>query len=130
LEMQVEAERQVWLENPLRKGLDEYIFQHEAFPPDRTYQEVLERLRPALDQFASDPGLWAAAYRADYHRFDLGEMRRVPIEWNAAAASRKPFEGTIWLTRSCWNGWCTGLVFSYGGVRRTSDPQALGFQRD
>jgi hypothetical protein len=128
LEMQVEGERG-WLENSLRNALNEYIAEHQALPPDRTYEEVLERLRPRLDRFGTDPGLWAAAYRADYHRFDTGERRRAPIEWNAAAAGEKPFEGpprTIWRTRSCWDGWCTGLVFD-GGVRRTSDRQMLGF---
>src|SRR5439155_25294454 len=107
------------------------IGEHEALPPDRTYEDVLERLRPRLDGFASDPGLWAAAYRANYRRFDLGEMRRRPIEWNAAAARRKLSEGLsqpLWLTRSRWDGWCEGLVLDPSlAVRRTADPQKLGF---
>ena len=116
----------------MRRALNDYIGQHEALPPDRTYAEVLQRLRPQLGRFGRDPGLWAAAYWPNYHRFDLGEMRRAPVEWNAAAGREKLFEGpprTLWLTRSRADGRYEGMVIDLPGamVGRTSDPAKLGF---
>lgn len=132
LEMQVGAQRHVFLQGELRGALNDYIGQHQALPPDLTYAEVLQRLRPDIDRFGRDPGLWAAAYRPIYHRFDLGEMRRAPVEWNARAAREKLFEGpprTLWLSRSCSDGHCEGLVMELPGamVGRHSDPVKLGY---
>jgi hypothetical protein len=133
LEIQVAAERQVWLQHELQRALSEYMAEHRALPPDRTYEDVLRRLRPQLGPFAGDRGLWAAAYRPDYHRFDVGEMRRVPIEWNASVSNEKLDSGptrTVWLSRSSGDGYSEGLVIELPGgvVERTTDPAKLGFR--
>lgn len=134
LEMQVHAQREVWLLHHVRKALNDYVALHQALPPDRTYAEILQRLRPQLGPYASDPGLWAAAYRPNYYRFDLGEMRRVPIEWNPGLGKEGLFEGpprTVWLSRSCSDGgYCQGLIVDLPGrvVGRTTDPVKLGLK--
>ena len=110
LEMQVNAQRHFWLGRRIKRGLEQYIAQNQAVPPAHTYGEMLETLGPALGRYAKDPNLWAAAYAANYHRFDTGEMHREPVgEWNVAASGRKLFSHTdrthevknsdIWLIR-------------------------------
>jgi hypothetical protein len=133
LEMRVSHQRHAWLQTQVLMAINDYLGEHEALPPDRTYAELLERLQPRLGRFAADPGLWAAAYHPVYHRFDTGEMRRgAAVEWNPAVASEKLLEGpprTIWLTRSRVDGFCEGLVMQLPGVvvSRTIDPERLGF---
>jgi hypothetical protein len=91
--------------------------------------QLLTLLKPNLGRFAADPGLWAAAYVPDYGRFDTGEMRRNPIEWNTAVAGKKldDLAGTVWLTRSIYHGFTEGLVWS-GRVERNTDPKVLGYR--
>jgi hypothetical protein len=140
LEMQVNGHRHVWLEHSIKRALQEYITEHQAVPPAHTYAEMMEALRPMLGGYAKDPGLWAAAYSANYHRFDVGEMRRDPMsEWNTAASGRKLIPDTartqeasdseIWLirTRTAYGVRGYMLSLSGGGLGRTDDPQKLGY---
>lgn len=140
LEMQANAQRHFWLGRRVQSLLGLYIAEHQAVPPAHNYGEMLEALRPTLGRYAKDPNLWAAAYAANYHRFDTGEMRREPlIEWNAAASGRKLFSDTerthdvsdpdIWLIR--WGNihGVSGYVLdlSSGNLTRTNDAKKLGY---
>lgn len=141
LEMQVNAQRHYWMRHGIQKGLEQYIAEHQAVPPAHTYGEMLEAIRPALGRYAPDPNLWAAAYAANYHRFDTGEMRREPFkEWNIAASGRKLFSDTdrtqvdtasvIWLVRWRTDHRVNGLVLdlSSGNLTRTDDANKLGYR--
>lgn len=85
---------------------------------------------------------WAAAYVMDYGRFDLGETRRHPVEWNVAVAgktfklsqSEEPAVGP-WLVRYRFeDGQAAGLCLNLGlpgfdwqPVKFTDDPARLGY---
>ena len=135
LEMQVAAQRDNWLRPQVIVALGSYIEEHHALPPGPTYGDVLEQLRPRLGRFSADPGLWAAAYSPDYHRFDLSEMKRGPmVEWNASAAHIKvrPDEiKRVWLIRSCFDRHDAGVVIilpAWGreSLTRSGDDHELG----
>ena len=54
-----------------------------------------------------DPDAWTAAYRANMHRFDFGEAKREPYEWNSRLAglrlinssSGNQEDAPVWLLR-------------------------------
>jgi hypothetical protein len=85
---------------------------------------------------------WTAAYVMDYGRFDLGETKRHPVEWNVAAAgktfklsdSMKEVVGP-WLVRYRFeDGRVGGLCLNLGGsefdwqrLKYSDDPVALGY---
>ncbi|MCW3054058.1 MAG: hypothetical protein JWN14_3228 [Chthonomonadales bacterium] len=130
LEGQVYATRLYYLEQRgLKKALQDYMGEHQALPSVRSYEELLQLLKPNLGQFARDPDLWAAAYLPDYHRFDTTERKRDPIEWNSRASGYKLSDEakTLWLVRSRYHGFCEGLVLNGMGLKRTTDPKALGY---
>ncbi|HTE19168.1 MAG TPA: hypothetical protein VK689_12400, partial [Armatimonadota bacterium] len=54
LESQVAGERQS-IQREVVRALNQYVADHESLPPDRTYGEVLERLRPQLGSFVDEP---------------------------------------------------------------------------
>jgi hypothetical protein len=117
----------------LLRALQEYVMDHEALPPDRTFEAVLERLAPRSpgDRRFRGPG-WTIAYEPEYHRFDTHEMRRNPIEWNAALAGAplgKGPERTTWLCRSRTHDFVWGWLVSLpeGRLERTLDAVELGY---
>jgi hypothetical protein len=135
LEGQATAERMVWLHDyQVRRALERYIATHQTLPPAQTYGQLLGGLRSDLGRFASDRGLWAAAYWPEYGRFDTGERGRGPrFEWNPDRRSAERLlagedDRPLWLTRIRRADWAEGLIMERGGhVQRTSDPALLGF---
>jgi hypothetical protein len=131
LEGQVYTTRVYYLEErEIKKALQDYIGEHQAWPPVHSYGELLQMLKPKLDHFANDPDLWAAAYVPEYHRFDTTEKQRHRIEWNNRASGYKfsdDIASSFWLIRSQSHGFCEGLVLDSGGVKRTADRKALGY---
>jgi hypothetical protein len=118
----------------LLRALQEYVVEHEALPQDRTFGGVLQRLRPRLspDAHAHRRDGWTLAYEPVYHRFDRREMRRNPIEWNAALAGKRLGTGplrTLWLCRSRNNSFEWGWVVTLpaGNIKRTINPVEIGY---
>lgn len=78
--------------------------------------EDLGRIKSPADLEAAlvrtgEPGDWAAAYVPEFKRFDIGEARRHPIEWNFALPSLRAKPD---LDRSNWR-W----LVRFPGVRQT-----------
>jgi len=75
---------------------------------------------------------WAALYQPDFERFDMGEMRRKPLEWNRALVG-KEFGGDKtnwqWLARSDRGPNAFGLLvdLSGGSVKVARLPSELGY---
>jgi hypothetical protein len=129
LEGRVGGERRR-LDYAVQKALQGYIMRNHRVPSVQTYEELLELLKPDLDRYAHDPDLWAAAYIPHYARFDTGERRREPLEWNRSIAGRKLSEDSeeiLWLTRRTYYGYYQGLIVNGDYVDRTRDPKQLGY---
>jgi hypothetical protein len=116
--MQVWTNRQLGFHHrDLAKALESYVARHERLPPAKSYAEMLEMVRADLGAAGKWSDLWAAAYQPEYHRFDTGEARRVPIvEWNASLAtapwSMKRQPETVWVIRSkSVPGYARGLTW-------------------
>lgn len=124
------------LDAPLLSALREELSEQESFPNVSTFPELLEKLRPRLHYqgYVDAPDLWAVAYRPDYHRFDTGERRRNPVEWNAALAGkrRKDLPELVWVIRwheSLGQPYVRGWIYQSrsGELSRSTDPTKLGF---
>jgi len=87
----------------------------------RTTSEIQEKGRipdlkgNALPDIISNnpdwPDSWAALYEPDFQRFDSGEMRRVPLQWNTSLSGKQIGEKNYnwqWLLRS------TRSTYQYG----------------
>jgi hypothetical protein len=77
---------------------------------------------------------WAAAYVPDFERFDRGEYRRKPIEWNQTLAGKTHRVGSStppgpWLVRYRDAGGAEGFFLDSadGSIRRTQDSRRLGY---
>ena len=132
LESQAAGERHGYLRSPFKKAVEDYIAERRAFPPVRTYEQLLTLWKPQLGSRGGDRDLWAAAYVPEFHRFDTGEMRKGPhVEWNPQASGKKILEsstGIMWLTRVRASEWCSGLVIVLPYTIRWSNSQKeLGF---
>lgn len=121
----------------MERALSEELSERERFPESRTFPELLERLRPKLQGYENATDLWAAAYRPRYHRFDTGERRREPIEWNATLAGKRSdaFPELVWVIRWRYPISSTGEFYSEGLIydsrlqsfARSTDAKKLGF---
>lgn len=130
LEGQVAAQRHR-VDLSIRIALRDYLKRYHKVPPVQSYGELVAFFKSEYNDIAHDPGLWAAAYRVHYERFDMGEQRRMPIEWNRSIVGRtfaEDFEGQVWVTCSQEFGHITGLAIADGGqLFHTSDPAILGY---
>jgi hypothetical protein len=132
LQSQVGYARSVRVEDfAVIKALEEYLGAHHRFPPATTYGEALQMLKPYLGDWAHDPNLWAAAYVADFRRFDLGESKRRPVEWNQAIGKVNENDErtkSIWIIRDRYY-YPYGIVLRPDGtIRRSYDGKELGYE--
>jgi hypothetical protein len=115
----------------LRMDLWEYVREHGALPSGTTWEEFARNLPGTYHAY--DPDTWSLGYRAEYRRFDRGEMRRHPIDFNAGCSGITQADlgdRTVWIVR--WpegSGW-HGIVFTGGWPRQSADPTALGLAKD
>jgi hypothetical protein len=133
LEEQASYRRHHLIPYRVSQAWNDYVEEHNAPPVAHSYEELLELLRPRLEQFANDPGLWAAAYAPNYHRFDTTEMRREPVRWNPRAMRLKPSDTSdkrVWLVRRGEGRNATGIVLQWGKLRRIQRPIDLKYGTD
>lgn len=133
LEAQAEWQRSLVVDTLMRRTLAEDIAKKERFPDARTFSDVVEYLRPQLKADKNTPYLWAIAYDPQYQRFDTGEQRRSPIEWNTAVAGKRldDVPETVWVMRqrsSYRRRYAYGWIYERRTHRfnRSTDPTTLG----
>jgi hypothetical protein len=101
----------------LRNAFRDYVSAYEAIPRGKTMEEAIRSLGPFRNYLGADPNVqWTAGYVADWKRFDRGEMRRRPREWNQAIAGKSVQDipkGGVWIAR--WPG--TRLVWDGSEVK-------------
>lgn len=121
--------RKINFERPVAEALQSYLSAHTTLPRAADGEAFIRALakEPPLRDL---PDAWLVAYRPDQARFDTREMRRKPLEWNAANRfHREKSESPVWVLRFRTEGdWARGLVVYPGGEARwTQDREELGY---
>lgn len=123
----------------VKRALSHEVQEKERFPLVKTFPELLEHVshRPELKYYQSASDLWAAAYMPDFQRFDTGEQRRNPLEWNASLSGKqcKDLTKRVWVVRwhyslgnnSAVEGWVYNPDHGYGELVQSRDPKDLEF---
>ena len=117
----------------------EFAVQYKGKVPQLTsFSELIKKYAP--DDLKSDPDLWTLAYATDYTRFDTGESRRVPWEWNPKVSGLKVGHsndngtslGNIWLCRTYLGGIPQGMILDRDAstIQISFDGTALGLPRN
>lgn len=132
LEWQANGERVLWVRFRIPEALNRYAREHGRLPAAASYGEALRVLTPYVRPGSRGSGeAWTTEFRAEYHRFNTGEARRVQMwEWNPKASGARVGAGgahDLWIMRRRGEGYMEGVVLYDGAVGRTTDPSELGY---
>jgi len=97
-------------------SLEEEIREKGQVPSISSIEDLVDKYAPTSIKNEAD--LWAIGYIPDYTRFDTGEQRRKPWEWNPNASGKTTATdetgnrklGAIWLSRTQTDGYFRGYI--------------------